>query len=207
MFPPPEAPSRYISPAVDVESHDGRCVLFIIIVSRFPLQEAYALSNCGAERFSWAQRVVFVVLSPYSKCELVGDGADCRKELGFAFGGHGKAITAMRKLDFQEWINGSPLLVCLYLIRIHRVYAWSPSTFTTLYSQIRKPLSSLDVSTYFSMDIAKRDPVPIYARLGLIGSFLYGALLDDIPEELIASTTARTEFTTMMEVKIVSTSA
>lgn len=113
----------------------------------------------------------------------------------------------MRKLDFQEWIKGFPLLVGLYLVHIHRVYAWSPSTFTTLYSQIRKPLSNLDGSTYFSMDIAKRGPFPIYARLGLIGSFLSGALPDAIPEELIASTTAEAEFTTMMKVKIVSTSA
>lgn len=113
----------------------------------------------------------------------------------------------MRKLDFQEWINGFPLLVGLYLVHVYRVYAWSQSTLPTLYFQVRKLLSSLDGSTDFSLDIAKRDPVPIYARLGLIGSFLSGALPDAIPEELIASTTARAEFTTMMKVKIISTFA
>lgn len=52
------------------------------------------------------------------------------------------------------------------------------------------------------MNIAKRDPVPIYARLGLIGSFLSDARRDAIPEELIASTMARAEFTTMMKVRL-----
>jgi hypothetical protein len=113
----------------------------------------------------------------------------------------------MRKLDFQEWINGFPLLVGLYLVHVYRVYAWSPSTLTTLYFQVRRLLSSLDGSAYFSLDIAKRGQVLIYACLGLIGSFLSGALPDAIPEELIDSTTARAEFTTMMKVNIVSTSA
>jgi hypothetical protein len=122
------------------------------------------------------------------------------KDVQLALVSYGKSIRAMRKWPSLEKSSVVPLLGCILFVCIEFLLEHE-NTAQLHICQGRKMLAVLEDSKSPSMDMIKRDLVPVYARLGL-PSYLFSRYPTPIPQHLRTFETMPLRFASMHEARI-----
>lgn len=193
-----------LSPSPDFESADE-----VRAFDYYRSRSALALGNAVDGDF-WSGSILklcltepavrHAVLALSSLHECVTVKAETGRDIGkdFAFLEYGKSMSVMRKWKSRDEPS-IPLLVCLLFTGIEFLLDHEGPSQLHI-SQGRQVLHGLENSNSPSMDMIKRELVPIYARLSL-ASFLFANRPAPIPSHLKVAPSLPAEFTSFHEAR------
>ncbi|KAK2594285.1 hypothetical protein QQS21_007991 [Conoideocrella luteorostrata] len=196
---------RHISPTVEFENADGRRAFDYYHSRLVPVLSGIYNSEFWGEtvlQLGLTEAVVhhsLLSLSSFLECGLAKDGIDRTRERNYAFREYGKAITAMREWNAERGTMAIPLLVCVLLTCIEFILDRGQASQLHI-CQGRRLLSHLENKNSPSLDMVKRDLVPMFSRLSL-ACFLFGSRPEPIPDMLKNLISTPSEFMNLRDAK------